>query len=121
MGMCKQKEQLSFLGKRLQDQKKQGGLGVLNLETQNKALLLKNLDRFYNNHDIPCVKLVKRAYYDNGTLPGTSVEGSFWWRDHLKLIHIYKGMAKCSLGDGNQVCFGLIIGKTTVCNTNFPI
>jgi mannosylglycoprotein endo-beta-mannosidase len=29
--------------------KKQGGLGVLNLEIQNKALLLKILHKFYNN------------------------------------------------------------------------
>jgi hypothetical protein len=29
--------------------KDQGGLGVLNLEVQNKALLLKNLDKLYND------------------------------------------------------------------------
>jgi hypothetical protein len=38
--------------------KEQGGLGVLNLTIQNKALLLKNLHKFYNKHDIPWVNLI---------------------------------------------------------------
>lgn len=33
--------------------KKHGGLGVLNLQVQNKALLLKFLHKFYNQHDTP--------------------------------------------------------------------
>jgi hypothetical protein len=33
--------------------KDQGGLGVMHLETQNNALLLKNLHKFYNIMDIP--------------------------------------------------------------------
>jgi hypothetical protein len=35
--------------------KNQGGLGVLDLSIQNKALLLKNLHKFYNKHDVPWV------------------------------------------------------------------
>jgi hypothetical protein len=38
--------------------KTQGGLGVLDLNIQNKALLLKNLHKFYNRHDIPWVQLI---------------------------------------------------------------
>jgi hypothetical protein len=38
--------------------KNQGGLGVLNLSIQNKALLLKNLDKFFNGHDVPWVNLI---------------------------------------------------------------
>jgi hypothetical protein len=63
------------------------------------------LDKLFNNHDIPWVRLVKASYYNNGNLPGTSVEGSFWWRAHLKLIDIYKEMAKCNLGDGKSSMF----------------
>jgi hypothetical protein len=74
--------------------KKQGGLGVLNLEIQNKALLLKNLHKFYNNLDIPWVHLIRSSYYENGSLPGTKLEGSFWWKAHLKLIDHYKKMAR---------------------------
>ena len=35
-----------------------GGLGVLKLETQNEALLLKYLHKFYNNHDLPWVSII---------------------------------------------------------------
>jgi hypothetical protein len=38
--------------------KDQGGLGVLDLRTQNEALLLKNLHKFFNKMDIPWVKLI---------------------------------------------------------------
>jgi hypothetical protein len=36
----------------------EGDLGVLNLATQNEALLLKNLHKFYNKIDIPWVQLI---------------------------------------------------------------
>jgi len=38
--------------------KKEGGLGVLNLRTQNEELLLKHLHKFYNKMDIPWVHLI---------------------------------------------------------------
>jgi hypothetical protein len=85
--------------------KTQGGLGILNLEVQNKALLLKNLHKFYNNLDIPWVQLVKSSYYGSGTLPGSNMEGSFWWKEHLKLIDYYKQMARCNLGNGSTTFF----------------
>ena len=33
--------------------KKKGGLGVIDLKKHNEALLLKNLDKFFNKKDIP--------------------------------------------------------------------
>jgi hypothetical protein len=33
--------------------KRKGGLGVINLKSHNKALLIKHLDMFYNKKDIP--------------------------------------------------------------------
>jgi hypothetical protein len=33
--------------------KEQRGLGVVRLETHNKALLLKFLHKLFNNHDLP--------------------------------------------------------------------
>jgi hypothetical protein len=91
--------------KKIARPKNQGGLGVLNIETQNKALLLKNLDKFYNNHDIPWVKLVK------GLIMNMELYLVLLWRvpygAHLKLIDIYKGMAKCNLGDGISSMFGI--------------
>jgi hypothetical protein len=38
--------------------KSEGGLGILNLRTQNEALLLKHLHKFFNRHDLPWVHLV---------------------------------------------------------------
>src|SRR3954470_11920256 len=79
-----------------------GGLGVLDLNVQNSALLLKNLDKFYNHKDIPWVHLIWNTYYCNGKLPRRSLEGSFWWKAHLKLIDIFKGIAKCLVGNGKS-------------------
>lgn len=33
--------------------KKEGGLGILDLRTQNISLLLKHVDKFYNHADVP--------------------------------------------------------------------
>jgi hypothetical protein len=38
--------------------KRKGGLGIINLRSQNNALLLKHLDKFYNKIDVPLVKLI---------------------------------------------------------------
>jgi hypothetical protein len=38
--------------------KAQGGLGVLKLKTQNDALLMKSLHKFFNRLNIPWVKLI---------------------------------------------------------------
>jgi len=39
-------------------------------------------------------------YYGNGTLPIFANKGSFWWRDIVKLLNIYKGLASPIIGDG---------------------
>jgi hypothetical protein len=38
--------------------KAHGGLGVINIELQNKALLMKNLHKFYNRADIPWINII---------------------------------------------------------------
>ena len=35
--------------------------------------------------------------------PGNHFEGSFWWKSHLKLLDLYKAMAKCKVGNGKSV------------------
>ena len=50
--------------------KNQGGLGVLDLHIQNKALLLKNIHKLFNREDIPWVNLVWNSYCSNGNVPG---------------------------------------------------
>lgn len=46
--------------------KDKGGLGVVNLTLQNEALLLKELDKFYNKKDVQWVKEILNRYYTNG-------------------------------------------------------
>ena len=91
-------------------QKAEGGLGVLNLRTQNEALFLKNLHKFFNRMDIPWVHLVREKYYSNGSLPSVQKKGFFWWRDILKLLEAYKGMAMVNIHDGMTVFSGKIFG-----------
>lgn len=57
--------------------KVEGGLGVLDLQKQNKALLTKNLAKFFNKDDIPWVQLVWEKSYKNGKLPSHVKKGSF--------------------------------------------
>jgi hypothetical protein len=86
-------------------EKQEGGLGVLNIRTQNEALLLKYLHKFFNKEDIPWVSLIWESYYSSGKLPGTSKVGSFWWRDVLKLLDKFKGMARVSINEGSTCLF----------------
>lgn len=80
--------------------KEDGGLGVLDLKSQNEALLLKIFHKFYNRADIPWVHLMWEKYYANGKLPNHVKKGSFWWKDVLKLLDKFKGMVSVSVADG---------------------
>lgn len=55
--------------------KHQGGLGILNIDTHNKALLMKNLH--FNKENLPWVKLIWEEYYSYSP-PMDKLEGSFW-------------------------------------------
>jgi hypothetical protein len=90
--------------------KEKGGLGVLNLQLHNDALLLKSLDKFYNKREIPWVQLVWWKYYQ-GKVPHAAREvGSFWWKDILRLSNLFRGIARCTIGDGSTVLFWTIFG-----------
>jgi hypothetical protein len=92
--------------------KEEGGLGVINLELQNQALLMKNLDKFFNKKDIPWIHLVWEKHYRNGRLPSTVKKGSFCWRDTLKLLQPFKDMALVQVKMVSPISFGEI--RTTV-------
>jgi len=86
--------------------KVKGGLGVQNLRLQNDALLLKQLTKFYNKKDIPWVQQVWFKYYPNGKVPHATRETcSFWWKDLLRLSVLFRGIARCHIGDGSTVLF----------------
>jgi hypothetical protein len=58
--------------------KENGGMGIMNLATQNDALLLKFLHKFYNKLDVPWVQLIWNNYYRDGSVPDGRPKGSFW-------------------------------------------
>ena len=72
------------------------------MQTQNEALLIKNLHKFFNKLDIPWVHLVWEKYYNNGKLPNHTKKGSFWWKDILKDLDKCKGMATISIQSGES-------------------
>ena len=83
---------------------KNGGLGVLSLRTQSKAMMIKFLYNFFNNKDTPWVQLVWEAHYPEGKVPiGSSTKGYFWWRDCSKLIVTFKQNAICNMKKGDTI------------------
>ena len=90
------------------------------MQTQNDALLLKNLDKFFNRKDLPWVNLVWEKYYSNGRLPGGTKKDSFWWRDILKLLTKFKGIAYVSVQDGSSVLFWEDQWNNLVSRLEFP-
>lgn len=83
----------------------EGGLGVIDIEKQNKALILKNFHKFFNKCDLPWVNLIWEKHYKNGKLPNHIRKGSFWWRDTLKLLPDFKSVAKPQLMNGESILF----------------
>jgi hypothetical protein len=83
--------------------KDKGGLGILNLEIQNDALLLKYMHKFMNKADVPWVDLIWHTHY-NGKVPHAAPKaGSFWWKDICSLFDQYRGITSCNIGSGNSV------------------
>jgi len=89
----------------VQKPKDKGGLGVINLRLQNDTLLLKQLHKFYRKDNLSWCNLIWSKYYQ-GKVPHAAREvGSFWWKDVLRLSNIYKGIARCNIGNGSTVTF----------------
>jgi len=87
--------------------KEEGGLGIVNMKSQNVALLIKYLDKFYNHADILWVSLTWSKLYSNNSTPphARSPIGSFWWKDIMKLMDKFLLMAKCNTSKDNSVLF----------------
>jgi hypothetical protein len=84
--------------------KKHGGLGVRNLELQNKALLLKQLHKFYSKDSTPWVSLVWSLYGD-GVPHAMTKRGSFWWKNIFSFVGEYRSITNCSIQSGTSVLF----------------
>jgi hypothetical protein len=85
--------------------KDKGGLSIVDFQKQNAALLIKFLDKFYNYEEIPWVQLVWDAHYVNRVPHAQDLCGSFWWRDILKLVDNFRGVASVKMGSGNTFLF----------------
>ena len=100
--------------------KKKGGLGIMDLHLQNKALLIKFLDKFYNNAEVPWVSLVRDSYYFN-TVPHAVVKsGSFWWRGVFALADEWCKLSTCKLGNGHSALFWEDNWSGEVLSEKFP-
>lgn len=85
--------------------KAKGGSGIIDLRVPNQGLLLKLLHKFYNQFDVPWVKLIWSAYY-TGRVPHASEPcGLFWWRDVMQLSPIYRGVTIVVIEDGSTILF----------------
>ena len=62
--------------------KDQGGLRILDIESHNNALLMKFLDKFYNNAELPWVSLTWNKFYANAQTPQARSPVDFFWRKH---------------------------------------
>ena len=82
--------------------KKEGGLGILDINKQNESLLLKHLHKFFNKDNTPWVQLVWDKYYTGSKLPSSNApfRGPFWWRDILKSLNSFKNLATFTVKNG---------------------
>jgi hypothetical protein len=100
--------------------KQHGGLGVRNLELQNKALLMKQLHKFYSRDDTPWVSLVW-SLYGEGVPHAMTKRGSFWWRDIFSLVGEYRSITICNIKSGTSVLFWKDFWyQDTVLSQKFP-
>lgn len=77
--------------------KMQGGIGILDVNLHNKALMMKCGK--INKDPLPWVQLIWEKYYSH-SLPESKLEGSSWWKSHLKLLVEYNKSSVCKLGNG---------------------
>ena len=86
--------------------KEEGGLGVLDLQKQNEALLMKNLDKFLNRRDIPWVTMVWEKHYPNGKLSGNTLKKApFGGGTILKLFETFKSLSKGKCAEWSNLPF----------------
>ena len=78
--------------------REEGGLGVVDLELQNKCLLLKMVHSLFSGRDTPWTRWVRRSYLGSG--PASSTPS---WRHFRSLIPLYRSLTTVVPGDGKTV------------------
>jgi len=74
--------------------KEERWFGVIDLKSHNEALMMKNLHKFFNR-----VSIIWKKLYPNGRLLNHVKNGSFWLRDILKFLDIFKGFTVVQIVD----------------------
>jgi hypothetical protein len=100
--------------------KPKNGLGVINLQIQNAALLLKQLNKFYNNEDIPWVHMVRDAYYYHVAPHAVVLSGSSWWKNIISLADDYRAICSVNVGNGSFALFWSDSWKNQLLDNSFP-
>jgi hypothetical protein len=100
--------------------KNKGGLGIINLQIQNNALLLKQLDKFYNNEDIHWVHLARDAYYHHDVPHAVVLFGSPWWKNIISLADDYRAISSVNVGNGSTALFWSDSWKNQLLDSSFP-
>ena len=70
--------------------------------------------------DIPWVHLVWESYYSNGSLPSRQRKGSFWWRDNLRFLDSFNGLARVNVQDGASCLLWEDLWNDHVPKIHFP-
>jgi hypothetical protein len=65
--------------------------------------------------------MIWNVHYSNGDVPhATKDRGSFKWRDVLKLVYQFRGIASCKVGDGKTVLFWSDVWNENLLQQRFP-
>ena len=86
--------------------KEQGGLGIQNLDLQNKCLLSKWLFKLCNEEGA-WQELIRKKYLKNKTLSQIEKQNGFLqlWNGLLGVKDIFLSLGKFKLGNGTQIRF----------------
>jgi hypothetical protein len=97
-----------------------GGLGIIDFQKKNDALLLKFLHKFYNKRmDIPWVKLIWDSYYSLDVPHAAKLCGSYWWRDLAKMMDNCHAVAKPVVKSGETILFW--VDEWEIDNSRIPL
>jgi hypothetical protein len=73
---------------------------------------MKNIHKFLNKANVPWVDIVWNNHYRNGSISFSRKVRSFWWRDVLKTMDIFKDFQKWPSKMARQYNCGKINGIT---------
>jgi hypothetical protein len=86
--------------------KENGGLGLKDLATLNKSLMMKHVHKLFTGESNPWTDWIS-FWYDEGRAD----DDTPCWRDIKKLISEYRQLRAVALGMGKPHPYGMILGR----------